>query len=95
MGAQVHILNMDGPTVKVVIGGVAVATVRCGESTAVTPQSPPPWEIVVTDLSGAELLRKTSSDAPEQGVIVRSDGARAGEWPLPGGPAPATTCPPS
>lgn len=93
--AQLHLLNMDGPTVKVFVAGAEVATVGCGQSATVTPQQLPPWEIIIVDASGAELLRKTLSDAPEQGVIIRSDAVRAGPWPIPGGPAPAMSCPPS
>ena len=93
--AQLHVLNMDGPTVKVSIGAVEVVTVHCGESTTVAPSEVPPWELVVTDASGTELLRQVLSSALDQGVVIRSDGAHAGEWPVPGGPAPAVTCPAS
>jgi hypothetical protein len=69
--------------------------VKCGESLVVTPGHLPPWILAVTDPANVETFRRQLSGGPEQGVMIRSDGAFAGEWPLPGGPAPATTCPSS
>lgn len=92
--AQLHIRNVDGPSATVFVAGVQLATVPCGESVTVMPRQSPPWEVLVVDVAGSELLRETLSDAPEQGVLIRSDGVIAGPWPLPGGPAPATSCPP-
>lgn len=92
---QLHIRNMDGPTVKVLVAGVELATVRCGTGLALTPQTSPPWDVVIVDATTSEqLFRREFSDAPDQEVVIRSDGASAGPWPMPGGPAPATTCPP-
>jgi hypothetical protein len=93
-GGRLKIVNVDGPTVTVSINGQDVATVRCGQSRTVALDQARPWEVRVVDGAGLELLRKPLSDDPDQGVLVRSDGALAGPQPVPGGPAPISTCPP-
>lgn len=92
---QLHLQNLDGPTSTVFVDGVEVATVTCGESVVVIPQRPQPWEVVVKDAADKEIFRRLLSGSPEQGVLIRSDGSFGGSWPLPGGPAPATICPPN
>lgn len=84
-----HIVNVDGPAVIVSVDAEQVGTVACGGSTIVTPSGDPPWEIVVETDGGRELYRATTSSALEQGVVIRSDGVRSGEWPVAFGPAGA------
>jgi hypothetical protein len=92
--ARLHIDNIDGPTAKVVIDGVLVATVACGQSTTAALPGHAPWQVAVIDAAGTELLRQNLAYASDQELLIRADGVETGSWPAQGGPAPLATCPP-
>lgn len=90
--AALHIVNLDGPDVSVVLGGAVIATVPCGGSTALVPgtQLPgQPWDLTIRT-AGGEVLGSVSIAGPlPQGILVRGHCVLTGPWPMTYGPAPS------
>jgi len=90
--AALHIVNLDGPDVSVVLGGAVIATVPCGGSTALAPgtQLPGlPWDLTIRTAAG-EVLGSVSIAGPlPQAILVRGHSVLTGPWPMTYGPAPS------
>ncbi len=90
--AALHIVNVDGPGVVVMLGDETVATVPCGGSATLQPGgSIPglPWDLSVRADDG-ETLRSVSIAGPlPQGMLIRGRSVMIGSWPTTYGPAPS------
>jgi hypothetical protein len=95
--AALHVANVDGPDVSLLIAGNVVAVVRCGSSASFEPGgSMPslPWELTVRASDG-EVLQSVSVSALPEVLLVRGRGVLTGPWPMSYGPPPDTTCEPA
>jgi hypothetical protein len=90
--ASLHIVNVDGPDVAVMLGGETVATVPCGGSATLEPGgSLPglPWDLSVRSADGASLRSMSITGPLPQGVLIRGRSVITGSWPMSYGPAPS------
>lgn len=90
--AALHIVNVDGPRVVVLLADANVATVECGGEATLVPGDnvpQPPWSLAVRADDGA-ILRSVSivGDLP-QGMLIRGRAVLTGPWPMSYGPAPS------
>lgn len=92
---QVSVINLDGPTVAVMISGRELARLSCGSETTLDPAGgagPLPWHLEFIRNDGGVLgtVDESASHFLPY-IIVRADGVVAGGTPGIG-PVPAT-CP--
>lgn len=90
-----HVVNVDGPGVIVLVAGEVEATVPCGGSATLAPDgSIPelPWAVEVRADDGQVLRAFDISGPAPQGVLVRGREVLIGSWPMSYGPAPTDAC---
>lgn len=96
-GFSLHVANVDGPAVQVVIAGREVATLACGTSTVLQPggELPAlPWRVEVRAADGTLLDHGSVSfaDGPPWGLLIRGHSVLTGPYPMAYGPA-SSGCP--
>jgi hypothetical protein len=88
-----HVIDVDGPGVTVMLGGQSLASVPCGGSAEVTPGGtvpPLPWELtILADDGGALQFPTREVDTLPWAILIRGRVALSGSWPMSYGPAPA------
>ena len=87
--AALHIVNVDGPDVSILIAGKLVAGVPCGQEATLSPTAPLPrlpWVLVVRATDGGTLGHVAVSNLP-LGVLIRGNEVLSGPWPMSYGPA--------
>lgn len=82
---RVSVTNLDGPTVRLLIGARQVATLNCGDEVDLNPARtglPLPWHIafVRTDGSSVGSVDETESEFWPY-IVIRYDGVVAGDAP--------------
>ena len=90
-----HVVNVDGPDVSVLIAGKVVAAVPCGQDATLAPGgSLPglPWEVVVDERGGGGMLGRVAVSSLPLGLLIRGSAVLSGPWPMSYGPAPAGGC---
>jgi hypothetical protein len=90
--ASLHIVNVDGPDVVVILGGETVATVPCGGNATLEPGgSLPglPWDLSVRTAGGASLRSVSIAGPLPQGMLIRGRAVMTGSWPMSYGPPPS------
>ena len=90
--AALHIVNVDGPRVSILLGDTVVATVPCGTIAVLAPGSGLPglpWNLTVRADDGQTLGSVSISGSLPQGVLIRGRDVLAGSWPMSYGPAPS------
>ena len=95
---SLHAVNVDGPTVELVINGQLAATLPCGSSAVLEPGGTlpaMPWHIEVRTPAGVTLNngRVNADQGPPMGLLVRGSSVLTGPYPMAYGPAPLTPCP--
>ena len=89
----VHIVNVDGPDVDLIVGDQVIATLACGGTASLVPGTGSlpelPWEITVKSSEGAILGTPSMADPLPQGVLIRGSSVLTGPWPMSYGPGPA------
>jgi hypothetical protein len=86
----VHIVNVDGPIVEVLMDGGRVATVACGGSAALIATGVPrglPWTLEFWTSDGEHLETLTVEGPLPWGVLIRGTAVLNGPWPMSYGPA--------
>lgn len=94
---RLHVANLDGPTVRLVIAGRTVATVACGASTVLEPGAEVPalpWRVEVRTAGGTLLDNGSVSfvQGPSWGLLIRGTSVLTGPYPMAYGPA-SSGCP--
>lgn len=93
---RLDIINMDGPTIRVLINDRDVAIVSCGQVQSLAPGGaigPTPWTVKLDRVAGSSL-----GSWPEQGtqgprqLLIRGPTAQEGPAFGPEGPEPASPC---
>lgn len=90
--AALHVVNVDGPGVQLVLADKVVARVPCGGSATLVPggQLPGlPWVLTVRADDGAVLRSVSIAGELPQGMVIRGRGVMTGTWPMSYGPAPS------
>jgi hypothetical protein len=90
---SLHVVNVDGPEVSVLVAGKVVAVVPCGNGKTLAPGgSLPglPWSVVVRANDGETLASLSVSSLP-QVLLIRGRGVMIGPLPMSYGPAPVGT----
>ena len=90
--AALHIVNVDGPGVSVILGGKVLAAVPCGGDASLMPggQLPPlPWDLAVRADDGAILGSVSISGSLPLAILIRGRSVLTGSWPMSYGPAPS------
>jgi len=90
--AVLHIVNVDGPDVSVLLGASVVALVACGGDATLVPGPPVgalPWDVVVRADDGAILGSVSILGPLPQGLLIRGRALISGSWPMSYGPAPS------
>jgi hypothetical protein len=90
--ASLHIVNVDGPNVVVILGGATVASVPCGGNVTLEPGGLVPglpWELSVRSEDGASLRSVSITGPLPQGMLIRGRSVMTGSWPMAYGPAPS------
>jgi hypothetical protein len=80
-----HVVNVDGPEVAVVVGGQTIAIVSCGGAQEVEPgQTAPalPWNLMVHSTDGQELGSPTRVTQLPRTLLIRGRNATLGPWPM-------------
>lgn len=82
----VHIVNVDGPSVDLLLDDEVIATVACEATATVVPGagSVPalPWELTVQSSDGTVLGSPSVADPLPKGVLIRGTGVLTGPWPM-------------
>jgi len=97
-----HAVNVDGPRVQLIVNGEIFASLGCGESTELVPESRPdaggtipglPWTLEVRSNGG--LLENGAVRVDWRGptgLLVRETTVLTGSYPMAVGPAPSQPC---
>ena len=88
----VHVVNVDGPGVSVLLGAKVVATVPCGGAATITQGSELgalPLDLVVRAPDGAILGIASITGPLPRGILIRGRSVLTGPWPMSYGPAPS------
>jgi hypothetical protein len=95
--AVLHVVNVDGPEVEVLLGGLVVATIPCGGTMTLIPgvELPAwPWELLVRATDGGNLDGQTeraisiAGPTVPRSLLVRGRSVLTGPWPISFGPRP-------
>lgn len=90
--AALHIVNVDGPDVVVLLGEAQVATVACGSAATLEPGgalNQLPWNLTVRAVDGVALRTVTIDGPLPSGILIRGRTVLTGPWPMSYGPAPS------
>ena len=89
-----HVVNVDGPEVDLVLDDQVIATVACGAIATLVPGTGDlarlPWQLTVRSSNGTVLDSQSLADLLPQGLLIRGTSVLIGPWPMSYGPAPAS-----
>jgi hypothetical protein len=87
-----HIVNVDGPEVSVLLGAKLMASVPCGGEATISTASAGrdlPWDLVVVAEDGG-IIGSASIPGPlPRAMLIRGRTVMTGTWPTTYGPAPS------
>lgn len=87
-----HLVNVDGPDVSVLLDGQVVVELPCGASRELATgdgRSPLPWTLEVRATDGEVIGTPTIEGPLPRGLLIRGRNVLTAPWPMKDGPAPA------
>ena len=95
--STVHLVNVDGPKVDVILGEKVVSTIGCGAAVVLEPGRGNlpnlPWDLTVKSSTGTVLGAAHLANPGPDTVLVRGTTVLVGASPMSNGPAQASPCP--